>query len=207
MKIGLKCPVCKHTYYPKPEEDIILADDFTPDVDKIFLRRYGQDSRGKNIECIICSCCDNVSYVKISIIKSIFSLLASLEIFFGDPFAIISPYKLYSSPIDIKKIRDKANKVHDISGRDILSILETDFSIPLHIFNFLSEAKILTIHELGLKYRGKYCDHIHRSVGYYSSNEYSFDEMYLKWDTHDRVEQIKHNKDPSYTERNFYNHK
>jgi len=202
MKIGLKCPACKHTYYPKPEDAFGLADDFRL-MDKIFLRRYGQDNRKKNIECIICSNCDSISYVQISIIKSIFSLLASLEIFFGDPFAIISPYKLYTSPTRIQKIRDEVNEIHDISGESIHSILENDFSIPPHIFKFLSKIGLLTVDKLGLKYRGKYHDGIHRSVAYFSSDEYSFDEMRERWDTHDRTEQIKNNKEQNNPSSHF----
>ena len=183
MKIRLKCPNCGFKYYPEPN-DVSPAplNQYGEENEKIFLRRYGQDNSGKHIECLICTGCDSTSYVQISFIN-LFSAFSGA----------LSPYKLISNPMHLDEIRRKVNKISDISNRDIRSILEEDFSIPPHIFDFLLEINLLTIDELGLKYRYRYCD-IHRTVGAFTSDKYSVEEMRNQYDINDRLEEIDENK-------------
>jgi len=218
MKMGLKCPVCKHTYLPNLGEDDPSREDEKSrhGFGKIFRRRYGTDWDGRIVECIVCCSCDSISYVQISKIKFLFSLLASIEIS-GVPFAVISPYKLCKRSIgpvkflmspyapwnnlEVRWIRDEVNKLYDTTNEAIPSILEDFLNIPPHIFEFLSETKLLTIDNLGLRYKGKYCNDMTqygRRIHHYSSDKYTVDEMTEMYDIHDRNEQIKHNQNPQY---------
>jgi|GEM_PF-4302714 hypothetical protein len=183
MKIRLVCPSCGLKYYPDP-------DDFTPEPvkqygeesEKIFLRRYGQDQSGKHIECLVCTGCNSITYAQIAFGKFIPALMG-----------VSSPYKAISIPIHLDETRRAVNKIADTSSREIKSILEEDFSIPPHIFDFLLEINLFTIDKLGLKYRYEYCD-IHRTIGAFTSNKYSVQEMREQYDINDRLEEINKHK-------------
>ena len=185
MELRLECPNCKFKYSPTPEDEgphpdigTGYGDNYQ---DKIFKRRYSQDSSGNDIECLICTSCHNISYVFVQ--KSFRNLLG-----------VSSPYKVVIKPKRIAEIRTEANKIADISGEDVQSILEGEFHITSNIFNVLSSIHQLTIGELGLKHFDEYCGHILRSVGYFSSEKYSMEEMREKYDINDRLEEIAKNK-------------
>ena len=109
MKSVLKCPRCTHTYTPIPEDFSHPTANLRGNK-QIFLRRYGQNSEGRHIECLICLHCDSINYVQISLLKGIPSL-------FGLP---VSPYKPYMEPMRFQKIQREANRIHDITKKDIL---------------------------------------------------------------------------------------
>ena len=83
--------------------------------------------------------------MQISLLKGILSL-------FGLP---VSPYKLYMKPMRFHEIQREANRIHNITKKDIPSILNEDLLIPPHIFDFLLVIKLYSLGDLGLKYRGK----------------------------------------------------
>ena len=63
MKPALKCPSCNNTHFPKPEDfSSPLPNSEREDTydERIFLRRYGQDADGYNIECLICTSCNRI---------------------------------------------------------------------------------------------------------------------------------------------------
>ncbi len=185
MELRLECPNCKFKYSPTLEDE-----SSHPDIgtgyggnyqDKIFKRRYIQDSSGNDIECLICTSCHNISYVFVQ--KSFRNLLG-----------VSSPYKVVIKPKRIAEIGTEANKIADISGRDVRSVLEEEFHITSNIFTVLSSIHQLTIGELGLKHFDRYCEHIHRTVGAFSSEKYSMKEMAEQYDINDRLEQMAENK-------------
>lgn len=185
MAATLQCPRCRNTYKPTPE-------DFSHPIAKpgdsrqIFLRRYGHSSNGRHVECIICldtSICGAINFVQFSLLKGIPSL-------FGLP---ISPYKPFMNPITFLDMQREANRVHDITKKDIPSILNDDLLIPPHIFDFLLEIKLFSFGDLGLKYRGRYSHSTFRSVGAFMSDEYSKEEMQEKYDIEDRLDEIQFN--------------
>ena len=177
----LKCPRCTHTYTPIPE-DFSHPIVNMRDNKQIFLRRYGHNSEGRHIECLICLSCDSINFVQFSLLKGIPSL-------FGLP---ISPYKPFINPVLFNNIRTEANRIHDITKKDIPSILNDELLIPPHIFDFLLEIKLFSLGDLGLRYRGNYIEAF-RSYAAYISDEYSQEEMHEKHDVHDRLEEIKFN--------------
>jgi len=181
----LKCPRCHNKHTPLPE-DFSHPNANLREGRKIFLRRYGHNSEGKVIECLICldPICDSINIVQLSILKGITSL-------FGAP---VSPYKPYMNPIRFDEIHTEVNKVHDITKKDVALILNDGQIIPPHIFEFLLEIGLFSIGDLGLKLRGKYCSNgVMRGYAAFSSDEYSLEEMHEKYDVHDRLEEIKRN--------------
>ena len=183
MKSVLKCPRCTHTYTPIPEDFSHPTANLRGNK-QIFLRRYGQNSEGRHIECLICLHCDSINYVQISLLKGIPSL-------FGLP---VSPYKPYMEPMRFQKIQREANRIHDITKKDISSILNEELLIPPHIFDFLLGIKLFSLGDLGLRYRGKHSGGgVHRTIGAFMSDEYTLEEMQEKYDVHDRLEEIKFN--------------
>lgn len=183
MESVLKCPRCTQTYTPIPE-DFSHPIAKTQDSKQIFLRRYGNNSEGRHIECLICLRCNSINFVQFSLLKGIPSL-------FGLP---ISPYKPFMNPMTFVDMQREANRIHDITKKDIPSILNEELLIPPHIFDFLLEIKLLSLGDLGLRYRGNYSSQgVHRSIGAFMSDEYTLEEMQEKYDVHDRLEEIKFN--------------
>ncbi len=183
MKHFLKCPRCTHTYETIPKDFSHPVADLRSN-NQIFLRRYGHDSKGRHIECLICLSCNSINIVQVSLLKIIPSL-------FGLP---ISGYKPFMNPMTFVDIQMKANRIHDITKKEIPSILNEKLLIPPHIFDFLLEIKLLSLGDLGLRYRGNYSSQgVHRSYAAYISDEYSQEELHEKYDIHDRLEEIKFN--------------
>lgn len=183
MTATLKCPRCTHTYTPIPEDfNHPIAN--LQDNEQIFLRRYGQNSEGRHIECLICLSCNAINFVQLSLLKGVPSL-------FGLP---ISPYKSFMDPMTFEDMQREANRIHDITKKDIPSILNEELLIPPHIFDFLLEIKLFSLGDLGLRYRGNYSSlGVFRSIGAYESDKYTMEEMSEKYDIHDRLEEIKFN--------------
>ena len=149
MAATLKCPRCNNSYEPTPE-DFSHPTVKSGDSRQIFLRRYGHSANGRHIECLICldtAICGAINFVQFSLLKGIPSL-------FGLP---ISPYKPFMNPITFSDMHMKANRIHDITKKDIPSILNDELLIPPHIFDFLLDIKLFSLGDLGLKYKGKYC--------------------------------------------------
>ena len=173
----LKCPRCRETYTPVDE-------DFSnPRIRKdgglsfqIFLRRYGHNSEGRTLECLICLMCWSINIVQPSILKMILAFL-------GLPVSI---YKPYMKPMLYLDLHVEVNRIHDITGKDIQSIIMEDIIIPSSIFNFLLQLKLFSIGDLGMMHLGRYC-----------SNHYGFtvdEKMADKYDIRDRLEEIKFNR-------------
>jgi hypothetical protein len=119
------------------------------------------------------------------------SLLKGIPSLFGLP---VSPYKPYMEPMRFQKIQREANRIHDITKKDISSILNEELLIPPHIFDFLLGIKLFSLGDLGLRYRGKHSSGgVHRTIGAFMSDEYTLEEMQEKYDVHDRLEEIKFN--------------
>ena len=109
----------------------------------------------------------------------------------------ISPYKPYKTPSVLLDVKNEVNRVHDLTSKNITSILSEDLNIPVHIYELLLGLDILTVGEYGLKFRGKYCHGIHRSIGAFVSSEYSMEELKEQYDIQDRLSEIQLNKNSS----------
>jgi hypothetical protein len=182
----LKCPRCRETYTPVDEDfsnPRIRKDDGNHFSEQIFLRRYGHNSEGRTLECLICLMCWSINIVQPSILKMILAFL-------GLPVSI---YKPYMKPMLYLDLHVEVNRIHDITGKDIQSIIMEDIIIPSSIFNFLLQLKLFSIGDLGMMYSGRYCDK-HYSLESLISDKYTVDEMAEKYDIQDRLEEIKFNR-------------
>jgi len=193
LKLRLECPKCQFKYnlsgknynpYPYETEDKIL---------KI---RYGQDAIGKNIDCLICTSCNFITY---AFVKTSFSNLIRVSSRYKNEILIEPKY--------IFDICNEANKMSDISSGNIKSILEDDFHINAEIFNLLSKHNLLTLDVLGLKSRGYYSNNVLRSLmsadmlkadpagnEVQNIDELDIGEISEKYDIYDRYTEIARNK-------------
>jgi hypothetical protein len=181
MAATLKCPRCRNSYNPIPE-DFSHPTVKSGDSRQIFVRRYGNSTNGKHIECLICldtTICGAINFVQFSLLKGIPSIL-------GLP---ISPYKPFMDPITFEEMQREANRIHDQTQKDIPSILNDDLFIPPHIFDFLLELKLFSFGDLGLKYKGKYRHDVFRTI-----NAHITEKEREQNDIEDRLDEIQFNK-------------
>jgi len=193
MNLRLECPKCQFkynlsgkNYNPYPHETEA----------KILKIRYGQDAIGKNVECLICTSCNFITY---ALVTTSFSNLIKVSSRYKN--------KVIVEPKLIRDICDQVNKISDISDRNIKSILKDDFRINEEIFNQLSKYNLLTLGDLGLKCQGSYNHSVFRSLisseilkaspagnEVQNIDELDIGELCEKFDIYDRYNDIARNK-------------